>query len=325
VQDCEREFKDAIVISHYNDYDKFDALYQKVYYAMCACYEIKECISYKIKFKFYDSDTKIYELSMPKFLLNINAWRPLIELYQLQKYYHQEIEVFDESLIINQMMNNTQRVGLESKVLKILNDYGIAFERSSNLIKTVIERYQEISIEFSLVAKGGIFTLENCFINDYMNSKKIQELNNLVVSQNIQTSDVEDLLKGKYNELVEELSKTKNPIWYVSKAGNHIKPKQVQELYISYGQVPNVDGNVIPYTMEGNGFGTGFVSPSAYYIAATGARLSAIMNKTKMGEAGYLSRNLILLSRTMTLSNTTFDCATASERRSCSVSKPSCA
>ena len=310
VQDCEREFQDVIVISHYNDYDKFDALYQKVYYAICACYEITECVSYKIKFKFYNSEKKIYELSMPKFLLNINAWRPLIELCQLQKYYHQEIEVLDESFIINQMMSDTLRVGLESKVLKILNDYGIAFERSSNLIKTVIERYQEISIEFSLVAKGGIFTLENCFINDYMNSKKIQELNNLIISQNIQTADVEELLRGKYNELVEELGRTKNPIWYVSKAGNHIKPKQVQELFISYGQVPDVSGNVIPYTMEGNGFGTGFSSPSAYYVAATGARLSAIMNKTKMGEAGYLSRNLILLSRTMTLSMTMFDCGT---------------
>ena len=62
--------------------------------------------------------------------------------------------------------------------------------------------------------------------------------------------------------------------------------------------------------MRGNGFATGYIDATSYYIAATGARLSAIMNKAHMGEAGYLSRNLILASRTMTLSKTTFDCGT---------------
>ena len=310
VSDCEREFPDTIIISRYNTYEKFDELYNKVYYAICACYEIPDCVSYRIKFKFYFDDSKTFELSMPKFLLNLNAWRPLIELNSLQQYYHNQIEVLDESFMVSQMMSNTLRVGLESKVLKILNDYGIAFERSSELIKIVIERYQEISIEFALLAKGGIFTLENCFLNDYRESEKIRELNNTVISQDIQTADVEEILRNKYIELVQEFGRTKNPIWYISKAGNHIKPKQVQELFISYGQIPDVSGNVIPYTMEGNGFATGLINPSTYYIAATGARLSAIMNKTSMGDAGYLSRNLILLSRTMTLSPTMYDCGT---------------
>lgn len=310
VEDCQREFPSTIIISHHDTYEKFDQMYDKVYRAICACYEIPACVSFPIKFKFYVDDPKTYELSMPKFLLNINAWRPLIELNSLQHYYYQRIEVLDESFIIGSMMSDTLRVGLESKVIKILNDYGIAFERSSLLLKTVIERYQEISIEFALLDKGSIFTLENCFLNDYVNSEKIRDLNNTVISQDIQTADVETILRGKYMELVLELEKTKNPIWYVTKAGNHIKDKQVQELFISYGQIPDVSGNVIPYTMEGNGFATGLVKPSTYYIAATGARLAAIMNKVSMGDAGYLSRNLILLSRTMTLSNTMYDCGT---------------
>jgi len=62
VEDCEREFPDIIIISKYNSYDRFDDLYYKVYYAICACVEIPECISYKIKFKFYPEDDKIYEL-----------------------------------------------------------------------------------------------------------------------------------------------------------------------------------------------------------------------------------------------------------------------
>jgi hypothetical protein len=310
VADCEREFPDTIIISHLSTYESFDDLYERIYNVICACFEIKECISFPIKFKFYLEDPRTYELSMPKFLLNMNAWRPLIELNSIQRYYHQVIQVLDASFIVSQMMSDVLRKGLESKVLKVLNDYGIAFDRSSRLIKTVIERYQEISIEFALLTKGSIFTLENCFLDDYRKSEKIRELNNTVISQDVQTADVEELLRIKYAELVVELGNTKNPIWYVSKAGQHIKPKQVQELFISYGQIPDVSGNVIPYTMEGNGFATGLIRPSTYYIASTGARLSAIMNKTSMGDAGYLSRNLILLSRTMTLSPTMYDCGT---------------
>jgi hypothetical protein len=310
VKDCEREFPDIITISKYDTYESYDDLYHKCYFSICACFEIPECISYKIRFKFYPEDSKIYELSMPKFLLNLNAWRPLIELNKIKQYYRNKIEVLDESFIVGIMMSDTLRVGLESKVLKILNDYGIAFERSSELLKTVIERYQEISIEFALVDKSSIMTLENIFLNDYRQNQKIRELNNLEIPQSLQTSDVEELLRTKHRELITEFGITKNPIWYISKAGNHIKLKQVQELFISYGQIPDVSGNVIPYTMQGNGFATGYIDPITYYIAATGARLSAIMNKAHMGEAGYLSRNLILASRTLTLSKTMFDCGT---------------
>jgi hypothetical protein len=310
IEDCKREFPDIITISRYNTYDSFDELYYKIYYAICSCVEIPACVSHKIKFKFYPSDETIYELSMPKLLLNMNAWRPLIELNNLIQYYHKDIEVMDESFIVGTMMSNTLRVGLESKVLKILNDYGIPFERSSELIKTVIERYQEASIEFSLIDKSSVMTLENIFLNDYMKSEKIRELNNIQISQELQTADVEELLRKKHTELINEFGVTKNPIWYISKAGNHIKSKQIQELFISYGQIPDVSGNVIPYTMQGNGFATGYTDPVTYYIAATGARLAAIMNKAHMGEAGYLSRNLILLSRTLTQSKTIYDCGT---------------
>ncbi len=143
-----------------------------------------------------------------------------------------------------------------------------------------------------------------------MKSEKIRELNNIQIDQSLQTVEVEELLKVKTNELIEEFGRTHNLIWYISKAGNHIKQKQVQELYISFGQIPDVSGNVIPYTQQGNGFSTGYSDPATYYIAATGARLSSIMNKEHMGEAGYLNRNLVLMSRTMTLSKTVYDCGT---------------
>lgn len=310
VEDCEREFPDVIIISKYDTYEEFDNLYYKVYYAMCAAVGVPGCLSYRIKFKFYADNEVTYDLSMPKFLLNMNAWRPLIELHQLKEYYHQEIKVLDEGFIVGTMMSDRQRVGLETKVFHVLNDYGISFEKSSELLKTVIERYQEASLEFAMINKSSIMTFESIFLNDYRKSEKIRELNNMKISQELQTSEVEDLLREKTSELFLEFSKTKNPIWYVKRAGNHIKDKQVQELFISFGQIPDVSGNVIPYTMQGNGFSTGYIDPASYYIAATGARLSAIMNKAHMGEAGYLSRNLILASRTMTLSRTMFDCGT---------------
>ena len=310
VKDCEREFPGLITISNYNTYELFDQLYYKVFDACCACYEIKECIGYPIKFKFYPTDEVTYSLSMTKFLLNMNAWRPLIELNSLEKYYNKQIEILDQSFVVGIMMSDKLRIALETKVLRILNDYGIPFERYSALQKITIERYQEISMEFAVLDKASIMTLESIFVKDYMKSEKIRELNNTVIPQTIQTADVEVLLQKKTKELIDEFGVTHNPIWYISKAGNHIKPKQVQELFISYGQVPDVSGIVIPYTMQGNGFSTGYTDPITYYIAASGSRLSAIMNKAHMGEAGYLSRNLILMSRTLTLSKTLYDCGT---------------
>lgn len=308
--DCEREFPDIVIITRLNTYDIFDDFYYKLYYALCACINKPQCEGFKVRFKFYPEDQIVYELSIPKLMLNMNAWRPLIELEAVQKYYHNRIEILDESWIIGTMMSDSLRVGLESRVLKTLNDYGISFDRTSLLLKTVIERYQEASIEFAMTSNSSVMTYESMFLNDYMQSEKIKELNNLEIPQEMQTSDVEVLLKRKTNELLDEFKRTKNPIYYVSKAGNHIKEKQIQELYISFGQIPDVTGNVIPYTMVGNGFSTGYIDPASYYIAATGARLSSIMNKAHMGEAGYLSRNMILLSRTMTLSKTKFDCGT---------------
>lgn len=310
MEDCEREFPDTLIITKYNTYELFDEIYYKIYYALCACICKPQCEGFKIRFKFYPEDDQIFELTMPKLLLNMNAWRPLIELDAVQKYYHTKIDILDESWIIGTTMSDQLRIGLESRVVKTLNDYGIPFETVSMLLKTTIERYQEASIEFALTSKSSVMTYESMFLNDYMTSDKIRELNNTEISQEMQTSDVENLLREKTKELIAEFKRTKNPIYYLSKAGNHIKDKQIQELYISFGQIPDVSGNVIPYTMRGNGFSTGYVDPASYYIASTGAMLSAIMNKAHMGEAGYLSRNLILISRTMTLSKTKFDCGT---------------
>ena len=84
ISDCEREFPDTIIISKIRDYEEFDDLYYKVYYAICACIEIPRCVSFPIKFKFYQEDPETYQLSMTKFLFNLNAWRPLVLLKQLQ-------------------------------------------------------------------------------------------------------------------------------------------------------------------------------------------------------------------------------------------------
>lgn len=310
LKDLEEYFPKVEIISSYDSYEKFDEFYYKIYYAICACFEIKECREFKIRFKFYYDDEEIYALSLNKMILNLNCWRPLIELNNIQKYYNKTIKVLDSKFIVSTMMSKTVRVNLEIKVLQILNDYGISFERTSELIKDVIERYQELSIEFSLINQSSIITLENIFLNDYINNSKVRELNNLQIPEDMQTSDVEELLRNKMKILVNELGETKNPIWYISKAGKAIKEKQLQELFISYGQVPDVYGNVIPYTMKGNGLSTGYTDIPTYYVAATGARLSAIMNKEFMGKAGYLSRNLVLASRTISLSNYMYDCGT---------------
>ena len=88
-------YPNVITISKYNTYELFDELYYKVYYALCACIGKPACKGYEIKFKFYPDSETINSLSLGKFLLNINAWRPLIELNSLESLEIKEAMVED--------------------------------------------------------------------------------------------------------------------------------------------------------------------------------------------------------------------------------------
>ena len=62
LKDLESYFPIVEIIGNYNTYEKFDEFYYKIYYAICACFEVPECKTFKLKFKFYLDDEETFEL-----------------------------------------------------------------------------------------------------------------------------------------------------------------------------------------------------------------------------------------------------------------------
>ena len=185
VEDCEREWPGIITISDYDTYESYDYLWDKLFYSMCACYELPNCISYKIKFRFYPEDKVVHELSMPKMLLNLTCWRPMVELNTIDKTVSRNIRVLDDSYIVGTMFSQFNRMGLKTKVYNTIEEFGISFERSSELIRYVLESEQRIAVEFALLDQSTILTYESIFLNDYMMSEKVRELNNTEIPRDM--------------------------------------------------------------------------------------------------------------------------------------------
>jgi hypothetical protein len=100
--------------------------------------------------------------------------------------------------------------------------------------------------------------------------------------------------------------KRKNPFFLADKYTSILKPKQMEELYINFSQIP--DGkDIVPVIMNGNGFRAGYHDLPVMYAGAIAARVPDIMNEEYMGSAGYFARNLWILTYG-TLSKTVWDC-----------------
>ena len=103
MEECEKQFPSNIIISNFKTFDAFDDLYDKIYILTCAIYKKPMCKDFRIKFKFYPEDEKVYALSPQKMLINLNAWRPLVILNDVQKLYSTEIKVLDRSFMLEQI------------------------------------------------------------------------------------------------------------------------------------------------------------------------------------------------------------------------------
>jgi hypothetical protein len=164
---------------------------------------------------------------------------------------------------------------------------------------------KELLLVFS-AADMQIFTAENLFLDHYRESQIIRDINNTEYPPTMQTSEIVEANKEKYKLLEAEMYKRGNPYFLANKYTSILKPKQMEELYINFSQIP--DGkNIVPVIMNGNGFRAGYHDLPVMYAGAIAARVPDIMNEEYMGSAGYFARNLWILTYG-TLSKTVWDC-----------------
>ena len=215
-----------------------------------------------------------------------------------------------DDFILTDYMSKKTRIKIQDKIVETLTSYGKTISDIKAIMSRMSLDLKELLLVFSQ-ADMQIFTAENLFLDHYRDSEVIRDINNTEYSSDMQTNDIVEANAAKYKILEAEMLKRNNPFFIDNKFTNLIKPKQMEELYINFSQIP--DGkNIVPVIMNGNGFRAGYHEMPVMYAGAIAARVPDIMNEEYMGSAGYFARNLWILTYG-TLSKTVWDCGSVNK------------
>ena len=295
-----REFLgDVIIIDRFvHDYDY---LFDRVVDVAAMCWNNTDRNNNKlqhtfIKFKRSHDEPITYELPLNRFMISLVFLRTVIE-------YLPYIDIND--YILHDYLSKKGRIQIQNKIVQTLTEYGKTIVEIQTIMSRMSLELKELLLIFAQ-ANMELFTAENLFLDHYRNSPTVREINNTTYPSTMQTADIVEQNKAKYKQLEQEMIKGNNPFFIYNKYTPIIKPKQMEELYINFSQIPDGE-NIVPVIMNGNGFKAGYHDIPVMYAGAIAARVPDIMNEKYMGLAGYFARNVWMLTYG-TLSRTVFDC-----------------
>lgn len=226
------------------------------------------------------------------------------------KAIHEYLEYVDlsELLINNEFITSKIRGRMQDNLVKILQKYGNTLKEINEIIADVSLDLKEILIIFS-EANMDVYSAESLFLDQYRESPLIREINNTEYGRDKQANEIVELNKEKYELLQKEMLRLGNPFFKANQFTKIIKPKQMEECYINFSQIPDGSrsGYLVDVIMNGNGANKGYNTVPIFYAAAIAARVPDIYNEEYMGSAGYFSRNLMILTYG-TISKTVYDC-----------------
>ena len=292
---------DIIIIENYKP--NFDYLFNRVVAVGELCWgnldehgEKLQRTPIKIKHRLEDNDSKIRIIPLNRLMYTLSFIRPLMP-------YIEYINLDD--FILDSFMSQKKRESYQDKVVKELQKWGTPIKEIQAKMARMSLDWKMLLTDFSH-ADMQIFTAENLFLDHYRENETIREINNTEYPQDMQTADIVEENKRRYIILEDIMLGRGNPFFVDNRYVKLLKPKQMEELYINFSQIP--DGrNIIPVIMNGNGFRAGYHDLPVFYTGAIASRVPDIMNKDHMGEAGYFNRNLMMLAYG-TVSPTVFDC-----------------
>lgn len=251
----------------------------------------------KIKKSIEDNDsTEIRVLPLNRLMMSLTFLRPII-------MYLEYINL--DEFLLDTHMSNKRRQTIQNRIVHVLQQFGTPIVEIQEKMSRLSLDWKMLMINFA-EADMQIYTAENLFLDHYRDSEIIRDINNTEYPPDMQTADIVEENKKRYEVLEQIMLERGNPFFVANKYVSLIKPKQMEELYINFSQIP--DGrNIIPVIMNGNGFRAGYHSLPVFYTGAIAARVPDIMNKDYMGQAGYFNRNLMMLAYG-TVSPTVYDC-----------------
>lgn len=290
---------ELIVLDRYKG--NFDYILDRTVDVVSLCYnnldkEGNKLQNMLVKFKTSIDSSTTYTVKLRCFMMTLVYIKPVIQ-------YIEYINIDD--FIVDGYITKKRRKQIENNIAKTLSEFGKStYEIKSTMTKTGLDM-KEILLIFSH-ADMTIFTAENMFLDHYRDSEIIRDINNTEYPSTMQTKDIVNANKEKYKILVKEMKARNNPVFVVDKYTQVTKPKQIEEQYFNFSQIP--DGReIVPVIMNGNGFRAGYHDIPAMYAAGIAARVPDIMNEDHMGTSGYFARNMWMLTYG-TISKTVFDC-----------------
>lgn len=249
-----------------------------------------------IKFKMNFDDEVVYTMPFNRLMCNLPFLIPVI------KYIDNSIL---SELLVSDKITSAKHKELQFKIVGILKGNCVEYDNITEIMADVAYNIKRILEKFSH-AEMYIYTAENIFLDHYRDSKIIKELNDTYYDSTYQISDIVKENDEKCKLLKEEMIKRGNRFFLNDFVTKVTKPKQLEESFINFSAIP--DGRkTVPFIQNGNGFKQGYNDVMTAYVAAISARVPDLMNKEKMGDAGYFNRNLMILTYG-TLSDTVHDC-----------------
>lgn len=292
---------DPIVLERYKS--KFDYLMNRTVGVAELCWGNKDSNGDKLQKtpirlkRFIDEkDSEIRVLPLNRFMMCLSFLRPIIA-------YLEDINLDD--FMLHSYLTHKEREKFQDKIVRVLQQHGTSIVDIQEKMARMSLDWKMMMIDFSK-ADMQVYTAENLFLDHYRDSDVIKEINNTEYPPDMQTADIVEENAKRYKVLESIMFERGNPFFVNNKYTKLVKPKQMEELYINFSQIP--DGrNIIPVIMNGNGFRAGYHSLPVFYTGAIAARVPDIMNKDYMGAAGYFNRNLMMLAYG-TISPTVYDC-----------------
>ena len=296
---------DLIILDHYRVKERFDELYERVVDVAVCCWNIhvkpddedSDVLQHTpIKFKVNIDDTKTYAIPLNRFMISMTFLRAILPWIDV---------VNIDDFILHKFMSEKDRVEITDRVVEVLLGNGLTIQEAQEIIAHMSLDLKEQTLVFGQ-ADMQIFSAENLFLDHYMASQIVRDINNTEYSSDMQTAEIVEENARRYKILEKEMMKRGNPFFIDSKYAKIVKPKQMEELYINFSQIP--DGkDIVPVIMNGNGFKAGYHDLEVFYGGAIAAKVPDLMNDKWMGDAGYFARNLMILTYG-TISKTVYDC-----------------
>jgi len=291
---------ELIVLDRYTNIEMYDELFERVVDVAVCCWNIpihNDVMQHtSIHFKVSIDDTMTHALPLNRFMTSMTFIRTILP-------YIDSVNI--EDFILHKFMSEKDREHIQDNIVKVLRGRGNSNFQIQETMAYMSLQLKQLTAIFSQ-ADLQIFSAENLFLDHYMESEVVRNINDTEYPPNTQTIDIVAQNAEKYRILEEEMTKRGNPFFIDSKYAKIVKPKQMEELYINFSQIP--DGrDIIPVIMNGNGFKAGYHEKPVFYAASIAAKVPDLMNERWMGDSGYFNRNMMMLTYG-TISKTVYDC-----------------